>query len=272
MASHNGNFNHGNLALFQFTNLADRAINFDAWGVMPGVVVNTLDGNDTIAASGGGNGIEIHGTLNTGAGNDTITARTNDWTGLDNYGTINTGGGNDTITGIGFCRDISCGAGIDNRVMINTGAGDDIITGSSIANSGTIKTGNGNDVVDFLKGGFRGPGDADFDGPLGKIFLGAGNDTLKGFGSGMFSGGTGKDKLIFGEGIYNIIDNSIKSEYAEHCDSIYLGNGVYKDECQVTFTEMIVNKFEKIGGANGGLFAFKDGTLTVDIAGVGTFA
>ena len=36
--------------------------------------------------------------------------------------------------------------------------------------------------------------------------------------------------------------------------------------------KMNVNEFENIGGANGGLFALKEGTLTVDSSGVGTFA
>ena len=236
------------LALFKFTSLADRATNLTGWAVIKGVVVDALAGNDTISGAGGG--IEILGTLNTGDGNDTIKASTTDFTGLDVYGKINTGNGNDTITGIGFCRDGDCGAGIDNRVLINTGAGDDTITGSSMANSGKINTGTGNDVVDFLKGGFRGPGDADFDGPIGKTFLGEGQDILKGFGSGIFYGGTGKDKMLFGKGVYVFSNSTI------------ISGGV----------TMNVFEFEKIGGANRGLFNFQNGTLTVNAAGVGTFA
>jgi hypothetical protein len=236
-----------NLAQFKFTNTADRAASNSGWAVIKGVVVDALAGNDTIAGAGGG--IEILGTLNTGDGNDTIKASTTDFTGLDIYGKINTGNGNDTITGIGFCRDGDCGAGIDNRVLINTGAGDDTITGSSMANSGKINTGTGNDVVDFLKGGFRGPGDADFDGPIGKTFLGEGQDILKGFGSGIFYGGTGKDKMLFGKGVYVFSNSTIVS------------GGV----------TMKANDFEQVGGTKGELFAFKNGTLTVGSKGVGTF-
>jgi hypothetical protein len=35
---------------------------------------------------------------------------------------------------------------------------------------------------------------------------------------------------------------------------------------------MTVNEFEKIGGSNGGIFNFTDGTLTVNANGVATFA
>ena len=287
-----------NLALFKFTNLADRAINSDAWFVDLGDVVDTLDGNDTIAASGGGNGIEIGGTLNTGAGNDTIKASTTDYTAIKNYRTINTGTGDDTITGIGVrlgngsfgtginnqakCR-INTGAGndtikgssIDNSGRINTGAGNDTIKVNSIDNSGAINTGAGNDIVDALVGGFNGTsiglgGTYSVFAEQGTTNLGANNDTLKGFGGGKFNGGTGIDKILLGEGTYQINGNSIKSDYAKYCNTVYLGDGIYEDEC--VLKGMNVNEFERIGGVNGGLFAFKDGTLTVDGAGVGTFS
>lgn len=154
--------------------------------------------------------------------------------------------------------------------MINTGRGNDTITGSSIANSGTIKTGAGKDVIDALKGGFRGIGDPDFDGPIGKAYLGKGNDTLKGFGQGIFYGGKGEDRICFGKGTYEIIGTTIRSDYAKNCKDIYLGNGKYETQC--VFTVMNVNSFEQIGGTKGELFAFKNGTLNVDSNGVGTFA
>jgi len=254
------------LEQFRFTNLADRAVSDAGWVVNSGVTVDALAGDDTI--KGAGDGILILGTLNTGDGDDTIKASTTDFTGLDIYGKINTGKGNDTIIGIGFCRGSTCGAGIDNRGIIRTGAGDDTIRGSSMANSGTIKTNAGNDVVDFLTGGFRGIGDPDFDGPIGKIHLGSGNDTLKGFGTGSFHGGKGVDKIIFGEGTYEIIGTSINSD--KRLSEVYLGGGKY--EYSYVFKSMNVNGFEQIGGANGGLFDFKDGIFTVDSNGVGTFA
>ena len=137
-------------------------------------------------------------------------------------------------------------------VVINALAGNDIIKGTStyftgtstyagIFNYGTIKTGDGNDIVDALEGGFDGDG---------TTYLDAGNDTLKGFGTGNFYGGAGTDKLFFGEGTYVISGSTV------------VFNGA----------TMNVNQFEKIGGANGGLFTFQDGTLTVSSTGVGTFA
>ena len=131
-------------------------------------------------------------------------------------------------------------------VLINTGEGDDTITGISARDEGIdndveINTGKGDDLVNALEGGFCG---------IGNTYHGDNNDTLMGFGTGSFYGSSGSDKLLFGEGAYTIRGLIITSD------------GV----------TMSVNEFENIGGANGGLFAFKDGTLTVDSKGVGTFA
>lgn len=259
-----------NLSLFPFNNRANIATSGVGWYVEAGVVVdalagddkitgtvtsldgigdginnvgaiNTGEGDDTIMGTSiGDDGIDNEGIINTGKGNDTITGSSYEF-GLSNEGTINTGKGNDTITGT------SIGShGIDNVGTINTGKGDDTITGTSIGddgiyNVGTINTGEGNDLVNALKGGFGGNG---------STFLGGNNDTLKGFGTGSFYGGTGIDKILFGQGTYTVSGTTIVSD------------GV----------TMNVNEFETIGGANEGLFAFKDGTLIVDSGGVGTFA
>ena len=209
-----------NLKSFKFTNKADTAISVTGWEVLEGVVINALAGNDIIkGTSSTDSGIGNYGTINTGDGKDTITGTgTGDFYGIGNDGTINTGAGNDRITGTG-----GTGSGIYN---------DD---------DGTINTGDGNDIVDALEGGFAGNG---------TTYLDAGNDTLKGFGTGNFYGGAGTDKLFFGEGTYVISGSTV------------VFNGA----------TMNVNQFEKIGGANGGLFTFQDGTLTVSSTGVGTFA
>ena len=180
--------------------------------------------------------------INALAGNDRITDTSSTYSGIFNDGTINTGDGNDTITGTGS----GYGIGISNNGIIKTGAGDDIIKGTSsyssgISNYGTINTGAGKDIVDALEGGFAGNG---------TTYLDADNDKLKGFGTGNFHGGAGTDKLFFGEGTYVISGSTV------------VFNGA----------TMNVNQFEKIGGANGGLFTFQDGTLTVSSTGVGTFA
>ena len=180
-----------NLKSFKFTNKADTAISVTGWEVLEGVVINALAGNDI-----------IKGTSSTDSG-------------IFNNGTINTGAGKDTIIGTSGYY--------------------------GIFNNGTINTGAGKDIVDALEGGFDGDG---------TTYLDAGNDTLKGFGTGNFYGGAGTDKLFFGEGTYVISGSTV------------VFNGA----------TMNVNQFEKIGGANGGLFTFQDGTLTVSSTGVGTFA
>ena len=275
-----------NLALFPFNRRANTAISGDGWTVEMGVVVDALGGHDTIT---GDAGITNSGTINTGLGNDSIASTAGFFVSIVNDGTINTGNGKDSITGTGgaFGGIINSGTihtgngndtirgddaggtigGIINTGTINTGAGNDTIksdggissygtidtgngndtiTGDAgIINGGTIHTGNGNDKVDALKGGFQSALDSGF----GEAYLGAGNDTLKGFGTGSFYGGTGKDKLLFGEGIYEISGSTAMS------------GGV----------TMNVYEFERIGGANGGLFHFQNGTLNVNAAGVGTF-
>lgn len=211
--------------------------------------INTGADDDIIrGASASGIGIFNGGTINTGADNDTITGIITGTSvggeGIFNNGTINTGSGNDTIRGTGDLF------GIENRGTINTGTGNDTITGTStgidsgIYNYGTIDTGTGTDVVESLKGGFRSLLG------VGETYLRADNDILKGFGTGSFYGGTGKDKLLFGKGTYEISGSTVVS------------GGV----------TMNVFEFEKIGGANSGLFNFQNGMLTVNAAGVGTFA
>ena len=69
-----------------------------------------------------------------------------------------------------------------------------MVVNKGIFNDGTIITGTGNDFIDALTGGFSGTGLTD---------LGLGDDTLVGFGSGRFDGGSGpKDKLLLADGSY----------------------------------------------------------------------
>ena len=235
-----------NLALFLFDNSANIATSSDGWYVEAGVVVDTLDGDDKITGTVSSlDGIDNKGTINTDKGDDAITGASIGDDGIDNVGTINTGKGDDTIIGIAIRAD-GIDDGIDNVGTINTSKGDDTIAGTSIGddgiyNEGTINTGEGNDIVNALIGGFGGNGNT---------YLGGNNDTLKGFGTGSFYGGTGIDQILFGQGTYTV------------SGTIIVSDGL----------TMNVNEFETIGGSNGGLFAFKDGTLTVDSGGVGTFA
>lgn len=245
---------------FKFTNSSDKAISETGWIVWDIQTVNTLAGNDTVSGKGDDRGININGgTINTDDGNDKIIGIGYS-TGIFNLGTIDTGAGNDKIIGAifnstdagkgiiytGAGNDKIIGGGISNKGIINAGIGNDTITARSISNGGIIDAGAGDDTIDSLKGGFFGSG--------GKIILGSGNDTLKGYdtlyGACQYYGGTGKDKILFGKGIYNINGANITSGYST----------------------MKVYEFEQIGGASGGLFTFRDGTFTVDSAGVGTFA
>ena len=268
---------------FSFTNNADNAISKTTGWSLYNTYIDTFSGNDTITGySNRSTGIQVEdGTINTGDGDDIITGN-GKYNGIDLYGSrsviyldnwssIDTGNGNDAISGT--ARDRSSGAGINlvrssintgngndtitgngnyginlyNKNSINTGSGNDTITGNGreygifVDKNSTINTGDGNDNVDALEGGFSG---------IGKTYLGAGKDTLRGFGEGNFYGGTGKDKIFFDAGKYRISGSSVKHDGET----------------------MRAYEFEKIGGINGGLFDFKDGTLTVDSKGVGTFA
>ena len=119
------------------------------------------------------NGIRMSNTLNTGNGNDTITAIGTQY-GLWNFvGILDTGDGNDTITGSGSIF--------------------------GIYNQGTIFTGNGADSI-IADGGFEvSPSDES-----GLVALGNGTDYLKGFGGGYYQGGEDEDTLELTPGSYTI--------------------------------------------------------------------
>jgi hypothetical protein len=224
-----------------------KSIQYDP-GIVNGGNINTSIGSDIIKGfSQDNHGILNFGTITTGKGRDKIigySSSINDNKNLDGIqssGRIITGTGNDKIFSRGEEN------GINNRSSesyIATGAGNDKIKGvggmHGIINYGTISTGPGKDRVDATKGGFWGNG---------KTNLGIGNDLLKGFGPGFFDGGSGNDKVLFTQGTYTIIGNTIASEGLT----------------------MNVNNFEVIGGVRGGSFNYTDGTLTVDSVGIAIF-
>lgn len=186
----------------------------EAWGVYNGgfddsgfPIINTGNGDDYIIGTTTGNnaaGIAsvFKGTINTNNGHDSIIG-TGDTTGIicTEDGTINTGKGNDIITGTGRKNGIAIGSfsgTISSKGTISTGKGNDVITGiGGIFNDtlGIIDTGKGNDIVDAREGGFRG---------TGRTLLGRGKDLLRGFGSGNFEGGGGKDSLELTAGNYTV--------------------------------------------------------------------
>ena len=167
------------------------------------------------------------GLLDAGTGNDEITGRTtgnNEGFGIinDSDSKIKTGVGNDTVTGIGQSD-----------------------RGSGIRNNGIVDTGAGNDKINALKGGFSGGGTYD---------LGADEDVVFGFGTGIFKGGAGTDYIRLGNGVYDIGASSISLD------------GI----------TMNIEGFEFIGGLQmerfqRTLFPVEPGILTVTDGGV-TFA
>jgi hypothetical protein len=154
--------------------------------------IDTGNGNDIITASGKvfsskNKGIFTNrGGVFLGEGNDSLTAG---WEGhLENFNVLETGGGNDIITSYSI---------IYNESTINTGSGEDsIISTGLIYNEGVINMGDGNDSI-IAYGGFESSSNSN-----GSLFLGEGEDYIKGFGSGDFYGGNGNDTLELTPGTY----------------------------------------------------------------------
>jgi hypothetical protein len=171
--------------------------------------INTGNGQDSIISLGN---FTNRGGVFLGDDNDSITASmftsTSEMIGeidllnraLENFNAIETGDGNDIITSTGV---------IYNEGVINTGNGDDSIivdggvngTGAGYGiynNGGAIITGNGNDSIIAHEGFESGENSS------GSVFLGEGEDYIKGFGSGDFYGGNGNDTLELTPGTYTV--------------------------------------------------------------------
>lgn len=173
----------------------------DYYGIDIADIFDTGDGNDRITGISESRANSTYGILNnslsfnTGDGNDTIDGSS--FYGVINYGIINTGNGKDII----IAKEINNedGRGLSNFFTINTGEDDDIITGSGgIYNEGVINMGNGNDSMIADAGFESGPNSN------GNVFLGKGEDYIKGFGSGNFYGDNGNDILELTPGNYSI--------------------------------------------------------------------
>jgi|GEM_PF-257622 len=145
-------------------------------------------------------GVDLDGSNGTDGltgtpGDDRLTGGNGEGT-LINMGGLSLGDGNDTITSAG---------GIYNEGIIETGNGDDFIivdgtgTGYGIYNNGgNINTGDGNDSI-IANEGFKSALNSS-----GSVFLGEGEDYIKGFGSGDFYGGNGNDTLELTPGSYTV--------------------------------------------------------------------
>jgi hypothetical protein len=264
------------LQSFLFSRSSDEAVSLSGWFNQDGIV-DALQGDDQIvgesAVDAFGVGVSnTRATIQTGSGADEIRGDGR-FSGIFNFSnslidvgtgddliagsgvngpaitnqsasTILTGQGNDQITGMGRRYD-----GIYNldRSLINTGSGNDVIysrtglgsfSGFDLLNQGVISMESGDDILDALSRGFRGNG---------AVFMGFGDDIVRGLGSGAFSGGQGVDTLTFKPGTYSI----------EQIDAdTYLAGGV-----------MTVDGFELFGpGANESSF------MTAAAAGSVTFS
>jgi hypothetical protein len=156
--------------------------------------IDTGNGQDSIISHGG---FTNKGNVFLGDGNDSLISDTDFLNrALENFNFIGTGDGNDIITNTGV---------IYNEGVINTGKGDDSIivngtgTGYGIYNNGgAINMGDGNDSIIANEGFESGPNSS------GSVFLGEGEDYIKGFGSGDFYGGNGNDILELTPGTYTV--------------------------------------------------------------------
>ena len=199
-------------------------------GILNNRTINMGDGNDFIRGQAGsfdffGSPIRNNGTINMGDGNDSIIGeitpeQPSPGVGIRNNGTIDTGQGDDLVRGVG--AGTSGGIGIINNLRIATGDGDDSIEGIGgnggigIRNNRTISTGDGNDLIN---------GDAESIGidNNGIIDTGEGNDSIIGsardsdsriFNNGIINTGKGNDSISEG------INNSGRVEMGEGNDSI----------------------------------------------------
>jgi hypothetical protein len=155
-------------------------------------------GDDRLTGGSGKQTLINRNALFLGDGNDSIGADADfPNRALENFNFIGTGDGNDTIASTGV---------LYNEGIIETGNGDDYIfvDGCTCAgygiynNGGNINTGDGNDSI-IANGGFESAENSS-----GSVFLGEGEDYIKGFGSGDFYGGNGNDTLELTPGSYTV--------------------------------------------------------------------
>jgi hypothetical protein len=183
--------------------------------------IDTSDGNDIITGIGG-SGIVNNGTINTGNDQDSIISQgkfsnsggvflgdDNDSIAADkgffnraieNFNFIGTGDGSDIITSTGVIYNqgvIETGNGNDS-IIVNGGVDDNGTRYGIYNNGGAINMGNGNDSIIANEGFESGPNSS------GSVFLGEGDDYIKGYGSGDFYGGNGFDKLALTPGSYTV--------------------------------------------------------------------
>jgi hypothetical protein len=184
--------------------------------------IDTGNGRDTITGSTWddyyGRGIYNEGSIETGNDEDYISTYGNfgynfgyygiTYGKFENYGMVSLGDGNDVLEAMVNVADQSA---ILNLGTIEAGNGDDLIfSNTTIYNEGLINTGNGRDSL-IAHGGFYLVNNGNISN--GKVFLGDGEDYLKGFGNGYYEGGNAQDSLELPSGCYTIdtINNGVES-------------------------------------------------------------
>jgi hypothetical protein len=182
--------------------IAEQGLSVTGGGISNNGTINTGNNPDSIFSQGI---FTNRGGVFLGEGNDSITTSSLAQVdlpnrALENFNVIETGDGDDTITTTGDIYNegiINTGKGNDS-IIVNVGVETTSITYSIYNNGGSINTGDGNDslianrvLLSDLKNS-------------GSVFLGNGEDYLKGFGSGDFYGGNDEDTLELPSGIYTV--------------------------------------------------------------------
>ncbi len=172
---------------------------------------------------------------------------------IDNRGVLKTGGGDDKIiaTATAHAKNGSASANAINQneeagSQINLGNGNDMIVAEASAFSdgdinaiaifgGTINAGNGadnirarsNDNLIGSNGKFELDGGQGFGGDV-KLNMGAGNDTLLGFGDGIANGGAGIDTLQFEFSLRDFIHGGGSIELSKNSAIFTFGDVTYE--------------------------------------------
>ena len=191
--------------------------------------------------------------INSGGGNDHVLGESYDKKSTGIYygiGQLRTGNGNDTVTGISYGEE-GTGIAFGGYKRHFMGNGNDIIIGkaSKKGRAGIdlypeviVDLGKGDDLIDASKGGFTTYDDS----RPGVVIAGGGDDTVKGFGSGHFNGGGGRDRLLLPNGKYIVDDGTIAKG-------------------KVTMSH---KNFEQVGNYAGNIVDLRDGKLSVSKTGL----
>ena len=213
---------------------------------------------------------QFNGSLSMGAGQDRLVV-TDGLLQVGEDSRLTMDDGSDRIEAIGISvlgGWIDAGEGHDRLLLgngslsialgnVTLGAGRDrlIARGGLRLSDGSCRLGSGDDLVDVRGGGLD-----YWDSPSNLLDLGPGNDRMIGFasapdqhpsfdsGAGL-RGGKGRDTLVLTTGVYQVVGDRIST-----ADSFLPVAGI-----------------NVLAGINGGSFAYRPGTLTVDETGVATF-